>query len=439
MLYRSTRTQNDITSNDKISYLSVSAAIKQGLALDGGLFVPSVFPHLSWQKINECSSLAAKANYMLEPFFKGDPLLPKLTGICDKAFDFPLETRQLEKGAQLLELFHGPTAAFKDFGAQFLAQTLGACADIENRNKELLILVATSGDTGGAVASAFSGVKGIRVAVLFPANGISPLQEKQLTCWDDNIISLKVDGTFDECQALVKDAFTQPEYQQKYELTSANSINMGRLLPQMVYYGAHASEFFKNNQKNANYIIPVGNMGNALACLYAKKCNLPIGNIILSSNANKTLVEFFDSGQFRPRASIKTYANAMDVGAPSNLERFRDLYPEVESTREFLNCLSISDDQISSAIKHAYEKWKIKICPHTATAVYTYLMTLRGEDKTKPWTLVSTAHGAKFKEVVEPLVGELEMPPSLQKLLDKGSRFKSIAADREELKKVLNL
>src|SRR5580704_7455327 len=305
---------------------SFSEALLQGLAPDGGLYVPHHWPHLAPQDFAAATDLAAIATRLVGPFVSGDRLAPQLAAITQEAFNFPAPLVPLaaDGSVALLELFHGPTAAFKDFGARFLASCFARLPPAE---RTLTILVATSGDTGGAVAAAFHGRPGVRVAVLYPQGLVSPTQERQLTCWGGNVTSLAVRGTFDDCQRLVKAAFLDPALRAQRTLSSANSINLARLLPQSAYYAAASLAIWRSHGERACFVIPSGNLGNAVACLWARQVGLPIGDVVLAHNANRTVPEYLASGQWQPRPSVATLASAMDVGDPSNTERLRALFP----------------------------------------------------------------------------------------------------------------
>lgn len=413
--YKSTRGQK---------VFSLSEAIHQGLAPDGGLFVPVNFPLIDFEKVKRGEqALWAFANYCLSPFFIGDPLEKSLPEICKKAFDFPAPLKKLNQNTSVLELFHGPTLAFKDFGARFLAGCLSASG------VEKTILVATSGDTGGAVASACYRQPGLQVVLLFPQGRVSYRQEQQLTCWGENVRSFAVKGSFDNCQNMVKALFNDPQARHRFNLTSANSINIARLLPQMVYYAQASWQFFEKEGKCPSFVIPTGNMGNAVACFYAKRMGWPIDRIALSTNANKTLCRFYDTGEFIPETSLKTLANAMDVGCPSNFERLRNLYENDEELKKDSTCSSVTDQEIKEAIKEAYEKYQEVFCPHTATA-----LQMRKQLDDGPWIIVSTAHPAKFSEEIEPIIGgTVSVPADLKNLLDKEKAFEVIEAKPEAL------
>jgi threonine synthase len=331
-----------------------------------------------------------------------------------------------------LELFHGPTAAFKDFGARFLAQSLehleaGAASP-------MTVLVATSGDTGGAVAAAFHRRPWARVVVLYPKGLVSPRQEQQLTCWGENVLSLRVDGTFDDCQRLVKEAFVDSALRARHRFSSANSINIGRLLPQMVYYIASSLDVERRTGRKASYIIPAGNLGNSFAALWARSLGLPIGRIVLAHNINRTVPDFLETGVWRPRPSIATLASAMDVGNPSNMERIRTLYPTMPAIREQLSADSVDDATIRSRIKGDFMNFAREWCPHTATAAEVYSRLSAAERHDHPWVVVATAHPAKFNEIVEPIiVMPVTIPESLARLLHLPQHAKDLQPTLEAL------
>ncbi|MCH3916038.1 MAG: threonine synthase [Spirochaetia bacterium] len=409
--------------------LSASEAILKGLADDGGLYVPEQFPSLVHLNTGAISSYPELAFEVLAPFFEGDVLKSNdLAEICVDAFNFPVPLVPTGDKSCILELFHGPTAAFKDFGARFLAFTMEKL--LEKQPRKLTILVATSGDTGGAVAAAFHGRKGIDVKVLYPKGRVSARQQKQLTVWGDNVQAYEVDGTFDDCQKMVKSAFMDKELSAKYGLSSANSINLGRLLPQTIYYIYAAYLFRSMFSTNPTFIIPSGNVGNSCGAYWAFTCGVPIDRIVLAVNANKTIPDYLATGKYAPRKSIATLANAMDVGAPSNMERLQDLYPDIETFRSLVSAWSVDDDQIRKTIKETYDESGYILCPHTACAE----RVRRDHLKDAAAIVVSTAHPAKFDTIVEPLIGKtVEVPQNLAKLLDKESHFISVGTDYHQL------
>ena len=400
--------------------VSLSQAMAQGLAPDGGLYVPSEMPTVDVQALPARVSLPEIARLSLARFFAGDGLRDELGAITHAALNFPAPTTPV-RGARdplyVLELYHGPTAAFKDFGARFLAecqQRLQSAAFAQ----PLTILVATSGDTGGAVAAAFYRRAWARVVILYPKGLVSPRQERQLTCWGENVLSLRVDGTFDDCQGLVKKAFRDPKLSRAHRFSSANSINIGRLLPQMVYYIASSLKIAASTGKKPSYIIPAGNLGNACAALWARAMGFPLARIILAHNLNRTVPDFLSTGRWQPRPSIATLASAMDVGDPSNMERIRSLYPSWETMREHLSAESVDDVTIRSRIGGDFMQFGREWCPHTATAAEVYNRLSIEDKRDQPWVVVATAHPAKFNEIVEPIIGRpIAVPKSLSDLL----------------------
>jgi threonine synthase len=415
-----------------------SAALAQGLAPDGGLYVPRQWPELPGEPGESAAVLPAVAERFIAPFAAGDRLAPELGAIVREAFNFPAPLVPLDADGRLsvLELFHGPTAAFKDFGARFLAACLTRIR--HGQARPLRILVATSGDTGGAVAAAFHRRPGIEVVVLFPDGLVSPTQQQQLTCWGDNITSLAVQGSFDDCQRMVKEAFLDPGLRAEAELSSANSINLGRLLPQAVYYAATSLAVWREHGEKASFVIPSGNLGNSVACLWARQMGLPIGDIVLAHNANRTVVDYLQTGELRPRPSIATLASAMDVGNPSNLERMTALFPDAQRLGAALSAVSISDAQIRARITSDYATRGQVWCPHTATAAEAYAGLAAERKSSGRWVLVSTAHPAKFREIVEPLIGRaVTVPDNLQRLFDLPSAYSRIAPTLPALRTAL--
>lgn len=415
-----------------------SDALLQGLAPDGGLYVPETWPQVDPASFHE-TDLPTLAARLLAPFLEGDPLQPRLQEIASEAFNFPAPLVPIETAQplQVLELFHGPTAAFKDFGARFLAACLARVREGQATPRPLTILVATSGDTGGAVASAFHGRPGIDVAVLFPKGLVSPTQEQQLTCWGGNVRAFAVRGTFDDCQYLVKEAFQDPQLRARADLSSANSINLGRLLPQMVYYAAASLEVHRRTGQPASFVVPSGNLGNASACLWARQIGLPIGDVVLAHNANRTVADYLENGAWRPRRSIPTLASAMDVGNPSNMERVLSLFPGLSELHGAVSAFSIDDDAIRERIRAGFREHGQIWCPHTATAAEAY-ERLDPQRRETPWVLVATAHPAKFREILEPLIGrEMAVPETLAKLFARARACTEIDALPEALADVL--
>ncbi len=440
MLFQSTRASSATTG--------IAQARLKGLAPDGGLYVPQQWPvqqpaqlcariGLPPQQYLTAEGLARIGALLLEPLVAGSELASQLPAITAQAFNFPAPLVALQAQGRLgvLELFHGPTAAFKDFGARFLAACMARLRAPGQR--PLNILVATSGDTGGAVAAAFHRLPGVQVSVLFPKGLVSPTQEHQLTCWGDNVRSFRVRGTFDDCQRLVKAAFMDAELNTRYDLSSANSINLGRLLPQAVYYAAASLQGWSEHGAPVSFVVPSGNLGNSVAGLWARRLGMPIGQLILAHNLNRTVPDLLETGEFQPRPSIATLASAMDVGNPSNLERLRALYPDMAQLRTMIGAEAVSDEQIRARIRTGFLEYGQVWCPHTATAAEAYarLPAARREGQ---WVLAATAHPAKFREIVEPLIGRsVTVPPSLARLLDMPAQAVEIAADLDSLRQGL--
>lgn len=423
MRYLSTRSPQPTTT--------LSEAIRRGIAPDGGLFVPERFPDLYLSDFGTAEGLVDVGQILLAPFCDEDPIAEWLDEICREAFDFPAPLVRLDDGIEVLELFHGPTAAFKDFGARFLAATLARLERDDDR--PLTILVATSGDTGGAVAAAFHGRPGVQVVILFPAGMVSARQETQLTCWGDNVRALRVEGDFDACQRLAKEAFADAELRRGLRLSSANSINVGRLLPQMAYY-AHASlHHLREYGEAPGFVVPTGNLGNAVACLWAQEAGMPIREVVLATNANPAITSYFATGRWEPQPTVSTLATAMDVGNPSNFERLERLCGGWSQVRRRLRAFRVEDDQIREQIRTGEERWGQVWDPHTATA-------LAALDRLEPrdWIVVATAHPAKFEGTVEPLVDHpVPVPPALQALLERECRATAIAPTLQALREEL--
>ena len=426
------------STRDATLGVGFSVALMQGLAGDGGLFVPVAIPRLALADFAGAQTLPEISARLLDPFIGADPLAAQLPEVLRAAFTWPAPLQQLDADGHLavLELFHGPTAAFKDFGARFLAECFARLRGA--RAPAIRILVATSGDTGGAVAAAFFGRPGVEVAVLFPRGLVSPTQQRQLTCWGGNVRALAVQGTFDDCQRLVKEAFADEQLRARAAMSSANSINLGRLLPQMSYYAAASLQVWRRHSEPASFIVPSGNLGNVMACLWARAAGLPIGEVILAHNANRTVPDYLQSGVWRPRPSVATLASAMDVGNPSNAERLRALYPGIEALRAAISACSVSDEQIRQRIRAGYDSYGQIWCPHTATAAEAYARLPVARQRAARWVLVATAHPAKFPEIVEPLIGtRVPVPATLAQLFARPTQCVEIDATLGALRAAL--
>jgi threonine synthase len=391
MKYFSTRSRDTC-----VSFLQ---AVRAGLAPDGGLYMPEHFP----QSVDLTVSREDLALRFLAPYVGNEIPQHLLAEMLQRAHHFPLPTKvlaPLPSGATLevLELFHGPTLAFKDFGARFMAEVLRF--SVQQQSQELHILVATSGDTGGAVASAFHHVAGITVHILFPKGRISELQERQLTTLGANIKAYAVAGSFDDCQKIVKDAFQDKELLARRQLVSANSINIARLLPQALYY-LEKTRLLHQQAIVPRFVVPSGNFGNLTAALFAARCGMPFKQAIAATNANDIVPHYLATGIYTPRASLQTYSNAMDVGNPSNFERMKVLFSEdINQWRAHLAGYAIDDAETLQTIQQVYNHNSYLLCPHTAVGVAAAQRydSVHGTPEDH-YVVLGTAHPAKFSEV----------------------------------------
>ena len=398
-----------------------------GLAPDGGLFIPESIPQVDMDKVEQLAELsyADMAVYLAQTVFDDVPA-EDIDKLVRDAYDFPIKLNSISEGLYNLELFHGPTYAFKDFGARFMGRMLGYLGDGE----PITILAATSGDTGSAVAHGFYGVENVRVVILYPDGKVSPLQEAQMTTLGGNIHPLKVDGNFDDCQRLVKTMFKDEQLRSKVRITSANSINLLRWLPQSFYYFYAYCQWKKQTGKtDPVVVVPSGNYGNLAAGMFAKRMGLPIKGFVAASNANDVVPEYLQTGQYRPRPSVRTVANAMDVGDPSNFERMlwlcNDSFDEMVSEIKGFSC---SDEEILAAISEIYQTYGYISDPHSAVG---YLAT-KSHSAEGFW--LSTAHAAKFCEIIQQSqVQQPEFPSGLALAMNKQKRFQKISSEDSDL------
>ena len=419
-------------------------ALFHGLAPDGGLYLPESIPIIRRppRSSDGVTSLADTAFAVLRPFVDDLPD-DELRRLGADALDFPIPLVEEESGVFVLELFHGPTLAFKDVGARFQARLMSAGRRREPR--DLTILVATSGDTGSAVAQAFHGMEGFDVVVLYPEGGVSALQEKQFTTLGGNVVALAVRGVFDDCQRLVKEAFRDPELRERRGLTSANSINLGRLLPQAIYY-FHAADQLPPGSPPPLFVTPSGNFGNLCAGLIASRMGLPTAGFVAATNVNDVVPEYLRTGELRPRPSIRTISNAMDVGDPSNFERIRELYGgDVAAIRRDITGSAHDDAATREAIRDVHVLTGRVLDPHTAVG-WLGMQEARAERRHRPGAsgseppavLLATAHPAKFREDVEAALGRpVELPARLAACLDRESRSVPIEPRLSALRDVL--
>ena len=386
------------STNGQAPRADLRKAVVKGLAEDRGLYMPERISRLSedFFKSMNTRSFVENSIAVAEAFFGEDIPSAELQRIVSETLSFDCPVVEVEPGIYALELFHGPTLAFKDVGARFMARMLRHFTDGAG---EINVLVATSGDTGSAVANGFLGVEGIRVFVLYPKGKVSPIQECQFTTLGQNITALEVDGTFDDCQALVKAAFMDADLNFAMRLTSANSINVARFLPQAFYY------FWAYAQLGGTPVccVPSGNFGNICAALFGKRMGLPIKRFIAANNANSVFYEFLQTGSYRPRPSIQTIANAMDVGDPSNFARIWDLYGHSpEAIRADISGATYSDEQIAETIRDCYARTGYLLDPHGACG---YRVLKEGLQPGETGFFCETAHPAKFKDTVERIIG----------------------------------
>ncbi|MBK7652843.1 MAG: threonine synthase [Flammeovirgaceae bacterium] len=428
---------NYYSTNNKNQKVSLREAVIQGLAPDNGLYMPEEIPGLSrsFFKTLPDKSLAEIA-YNVSKAMLGDDLPEsELIDIIDHTIQFDAPLVSIEPGVQALELFHGPTLAFKDFGARFLSGLLGYFA--EQQNKEITILVATSGDTGSAVANAFLNVPGIRVVVLYPSGKVSEVQEKQFTTLGNNIIALEVSGTFDDCQRLVKEAFLDDQLKKKLFLTSANSINIARLIPQTFYY-FYAYAQVMDSKKPMVISVPSGNFGNLTAGLMAKKMGVGINKFVAATNINDVIPEYLKTKIFKPRKSKQTISNAMDVGNPSNFARMIDLYSsDFEKLSTDVIGYSYTDKETQEAMKLVYNKTGYVMDPHGAIG-YLGLKDFLKSNPGYTGVFLETAHPTKFKDVVEEAIdNKIELPQKLREFMKGKKQSISITSDFVTFKKLL--
>lgn len=416
--------------------VSLREAIRAGLAPDGGLYVPARLPALAreeWTTLSQ-HSLADVAAGMLEPLFADDLAPGDLRRLLGEALNFPTPLVPLDDRLAVLELFHGPTFAFKDVGARVLARLLSHFH--EEGQPPLTVLVATSGDTGGAVAHAFHGVPRTRVVVLYPDGHVSAVQEAQFTTLGGNVRAIAVEGTFDDCQRLVKQAFASPDLRARAHLTSANSISLGRLLPQMSYYGQSATRAWV--QGPLAIVVPSGNFGNIAAGLMARQTGAPIAHLHAATTVNDTVPRYLATGRLEPRPSVSTLANAMDVGDPSNLERIQWMFGgDVEALRAAMSASVHTDEEVRVAIHELDMRHGYVADPHTAIA-YLGAKRCLALGAGPQVVFLSTAHPAKFGDVVEAAIGRaVEVPAPLAEAMRRPREIERIGPSLEALARFL--
>ncbi len=419
--------------NQPAEKVSFRQAVLQGAASGQGLYFPEQIPALprGFPEGAGASSLAHLAVPLLQPFVEDDLTHDELSDVCHSAFNFPVPLKQLEKQLFVLELFHGPSLAFKDVGARFLSEVLKKFS--RHLRRRITVLVATSGDTGSAVAQGFHNVDGIDVVLLYPSGKVSSLQEKTLTTVGGNVQALEVEGAFDDCQKLVKQAFADDEVTSRMNLTSANSINIGRFIPQMVYYFWAWSQLAGSDNRKVVFSVPSGNYGNLSAGLMAWRMGLPVEYFVASSNVNRVFPDYLDSGEYRPRQAVRTISNAMDVGNPSNFVRIAEMFGHDPCrVRERVRYHVSDDRQTRDAISQVYREDGYVLDPHGAVG---YLGCRHHLQPGETGVFLETAHPAKFKDTVDPCIeDEVALPPYLSEMMSKPGRSVPMPAHYESFR-----
>ena len=431
------------STNGKAPLASLKDAVIKGLAPDGGLYMPeriSLIPRAFFNNLKDMT-FPEIAYVVANTLFGEDVDSDRLKAIVYDALNFPIPLKKVEDNIYVLELFHGPTLAFKDVGARFMARLLGYFNQKENDGRAVNVLVATSGDTGSAVANGFLNVPGVNVFVLYPKGKVSRLQEMQFATLGGNIHPLEIDGTFDDCQAMVKAAFVDEELNNKMKLTSANSINPARFLPQMFYYfWAYAQLITLTGDENVGkrlvFCVPSGNLGNICSALIGNKMGLPVKRFIAANNRNKVFTDYLLTGIYSPASSILTVANAMDVGAPSNFARILDLYGKShDEVTNHISGYSYTDEQIVDVIDKLYRENGYLLDPHGATG---YLALKEGLKEGEIGIFLETAHPAKFKETVESSINQpVNVPETLRKFTSRQKQSVKLPATFSALKRYL--
>jgi len=423
----------------------LKTAMLEGLAPDGGLYIPETIEPWSESELARLPqrTLTEIAYRALRPYTRPELDATICEAVVAEALNFPIPLVEVEPGLYSLELFHGPTLAFKDVGARTMARLI---ASLDTGDQPLTVLAATSGDTGSAVAHAFHGVPHTRVVILYPDGRVSPTQEAQLTMFnseDGNVRAYAVDGSFDDCHRLAKDAFANAEVRREVRLTSANSVNIGRLLPQMVYY-FHAVAQAARVRPGAEIHLctPSGNFGNLTAGLIAKRAGLPIRTFVAATNVNDVVPAYLANGRFEPRASVQTIANAMDVGHPSNFERMRWLYnDDLEAMQADIEGCRYTDDAVKRTIRRVYEERGYLLDPHSAIGylgITDHLGRVGQAGTDRIGIFLATAHPSKFSEVVEPVLGRpVEMPAALAEVVARPRHVLKINATFEAVRRTL--
>lgn len=420
-------------------FVSLKEAVLNGLPADNGLYMPLDFaplPNTFFENITQYS-FQEMSFEVCKHFLKGAIPQADLKAIIFDALNFDVPLVRLNDHQYILELFHGDTLAFKDFGARFMSRLLSYFT--KDDNEDLVILVATSGDTGSAVARGFYEVDGIRVVVLFPEGRVSELQQRQMTTLGKNITPLSIKGSFDDCQRLVKEAFLDASLHQKLRLTSANSINIARLIPQMLYYFETYRQFQSKGMDTSKLVfsVPSGNFGNLTAGLFAKTLGLPVYQFVASVNDNDVFYQYLQTGEYKPYASKQTISNAMDVGKPSNFARIIDLCSTWNNVKDEIKGFTVNEEETKEQIKSTFSKFNYTACPHTAVGIEGLNRFSQAEGECLG-VVLSTAHPAKFKSVVdETLNADINLPNRLEVLKEKQQNYQTMSPAFEDFKSFL--
>ena len=425
------------STNDRRLRATFRQAVLNGIAPDGGLYMPSEFSELDFfRRGGRLPDDFNEIAYEVAGHFVTDINNSDLQTIISDAFNFNIPLIELDDKNYILELFHGPTLAFKDFGARFLARILAKY--VEHESKKTVILVATSGDTGSAVASGFYGMDGIEVGLLYPGRMVSDIQEKQLTTMGGNIHAFEVEGTFDDCQELVKKTFLDTDLKSEFNLSSANSINIARLIPQSCFYIYACGQLVKPGD-DIMFCVPSGNFGNLTAGLFAWRMGLPVKRFLAAVNANEAFPDYLNSGQFTPRKAKKTYSNAMDVGNPSNIFRILDLFDHsVSNIRAQIYSDSVSDEQTLQTIRDCYAENQYVLDPHGAVGMTVSNRYHKQNNKNQTIITLETAHPGKFADSVKKAQNiDLELPATLRAAMDRKKVAKKISTDYNDFKSLI--
>ena len=429
------------STNGKSDTVTFLEAAETGLAPDGGLYMPESISKVSLSfndpKSTDSTTLRDISKCASYPFLSDSLSNNEIDDLIDESITMDAPLIQLRDDLFVLELFHGPTLAFKDFGARFMARLFSSHRSASD--KDLIILVATSGDTGGAVASGFYGLDGVHVCLLFPKGKVSDIQRKQMTTLEKNITALEIEGTFDDCQRLVKEAFSDAELNDMLRLSSANSINVARLLPQSFYYLYASFQLKEFTDEKPVFIVPSGNFGNLTAGIMAEKMGMPVSGFVAATNRNDVVPEFLKGEEFTPRVSVQTISNAMDVGNPSNFDRIRALYNhDDKAIREDIKGYSFTDDDTRQKIRQVYETFGYVADPHTAVGLLAAEYYSADFDSSEPKIVLSTAHPSKFSDVVEAETNQIvTIPDRLAEATGREETSIPMSSDYSEFKKIL--